>query len=109
MKPSSAMAFVSAMPGFVTSVFAASEMESLLPQPANRATTTAPHRAPQRSACVDLLTCLSSWLSWFVDRFRIGSLCRYFDATMAGGLHVPSPGGRIEGGVSFGQYRRITR
>jgi len=52
---------------------------------------------------------LSSWLSWFVDRFRIGSLCRYFDATMAGGLHVPSPGGRIEGGVSFGQYRRITR
>jgi len=76
---------------------------------ANRATTNAPHRAPQRSACVDLLTCLSSWLSWFVDRFRIGSLCRYFDATMAGGLHVPSPGGRIEGGVSFGQYRRITR
>ena len=27
----------------------------------------------------------------------------------AGGCQVPSPAGRIEGGVSFGQYRRITR
>ena len=36
-----------------------------------------------------------------------GSL--YFDATIAGGFQVPSPGGKIEGGVSFGQYRRITR
>jgi hypothetical protein len=34
---------------------------------------------------------------------------RYFAATMPGGFHVPSPGGRIDGGVSFGQYRRITR
>jgi hypothetical protein len=28
----------------------------------------------------------------------------------AGGFHVPSPGGKIEGsGGSFGQYKRITR
>ena len=34
----------------------------------------------------------------------------YFEATTTpGGFHEPSPGGRIEGGVSFGQYRRITR
>ena len=33
----------------------------------------------------------------------------YFDTTTAGGFQVPSPGGRIDGGVSFGQYRRITR
>jgi hypothetical protein len=33
----------------------------------------------------------------------------YLDATTAGGFHVPSPAGKIEGGVSFGQYRRITR
>ena len=33
----------------------------------------------------------------------------YFDATTAGGFHVPSPGGKIDGGVSLGQYRRITR
>lgn len=26
-----------------------------------------------------------------------------------GGCHVPSPAGRIDGGVVFGQYRRITR
>jgi hypothetical protein len=28
---------------------------------------------------------------------------------MPGGRQVPCPTGRIEGGVSFGQYRRITR
>ena len=27
----------------------------------------------------------------------------YFTLTMPGGFHVPSPGGRIEGGASFGQ------
>jgi hypothetical protein len=27
----------------------------------------------------------------------------YFDITMAGGFHVSSPAGRIEGGVSLGQ------
>jgi hypothetical protein len=27
----------------------------------------------------------------------------------AGGCHVPSPAGRIDGGVSLGQYKRITR
>ena len=27
----------------------------------------------------------------------------------AGGFHVPRPAGRIEGGVIFGQYRRITK
>jgi len=30
-----------------------------------------------------------------------------FSFTIPGGCHVPSPGGKIEGGVSFGQYRRI--
>src|SRR4029434_5607956 len=34
MKPSSAMAFVSAMPGLVASIFAACEIASSLPQPA---------------------------------------------------------------------------
>jgi hypothetical protein len=34
---------------------------------------------------------------------------RYFDAAIPGGCHVPDPGGKIEGGVSLGQYRRITR
>ena len=33
----------------------------------------------------------------------------YFATTMAGGCHVPLPGGRIDGGSVFGQYRRITR
>jgi hypothetical protein len=32
----------------------------------------------------------------------------YCTAVTAGGFHVPSPGGKIDGGVSFGQYRRIT-
>lgn len=34
---------------------------------------------------------------------------RYFAATMPGGCQVPSPGGRIDGGVSVGAYSRITR
>src|ERR1700740_2177167 len=29
-------------------------------------------------------------------------------ACTAGGFHVPSPGGRMDGGVSFGQYKRMT-
>jgi hypothetical protein len=33
----------------------------------------------------------------------------YVARCIAGGFHVPLPGGRIEGGASFGQYRRITR
>ena len=33
----------------------------------------------------------------------------YLDATIAGGFQVPSPGGKIDGGSFFGQYRRITR
>jgi hypothetical protein len=32
----------------------------------------------------------------------------YCATSIAGGFHVPSPGGSIDGGVSFGQYRRIT-
>ncbi len=27
----------------------------------------------------------------------------------SGGFHVPEPGGKIDGGSAFGQYRRITR
>jgi hypothetical protein len=34
---------------------------------------------------------------------------RYFDATIPGGFHVPSPAGKIDGGESFGQYKRITK
>ena len=33
----------------------------------------------------------------------------YLATWIAGGFQVPSPGGRTDGGVSFGQYRRITR
>jgi hypothetical protein len=33
----------------------------------------------------------------------------YFVATIAGGFQVPSPAGKIEGGVSLGQYSRIAR
>lgn len=32
----------------------------------------------------------------------------HFTCTMAGGFQVPAPAGRIDGGVCFGQYRRIT-
>ena len=33
----------------------------------------------------------------------------HYGATcIAGGCHVPSPGGRMEGGSVFGQYSRIT-
>jgi len=38
-----------------------------------------------------------------------GRVRRYFDATIAGRFQVPFPGGKIGGGVSFGDYRRITR
>jgi hypothetical protein len=38
-----------------------------------------------------------------------GHVRRYFDATVAGGFQGPFPGGKIGGGLSFGQYRRITR
>ena len=33
---------------------------------------------------------------------------RYFDTAIAGGFHVRSPGGRMDGGVCLGHYRRIT-
>ncbi len=37
-------------------------------------------------------------------------LCVFYETCFTpGGCHVPSPAGRIEGGVGFGQYRRITR
>jgi hypothetical protein len=32
----------------------------------------------------------------------------YLSAQIGGGFQVPKPGGKIEGGVSLGQYRRIT-
>ncbi len=35
-----------------------------------------------------------------------GCYCTRFSP---GGFHVPSPAGRIDGGVSFGQYSRITK
>lgn len=36
--------------------------------------------------------------------------CVFYETCFTpGGCHVPSPGGRIEGDVGFGQYRRITR
>jgi hypothetical protein len=34
---------------------------------------------------------------------------RYCTRFSPGGLQVPPPAGRIDGGVSFGQYSRITR
>jgi hypothetical protein len=34
---------------------------------------------------------------------------RQFAATIAGGCHVPSPTGSMEGASLFGQYRRMTR
>jgi hypothetical protein len=34
---------------------------------------------------------------------------RPYDATTPGGFQVPSPGGKIDGGASLGQYRRITK
>ncbi len=33
----------------------------------------------------------------------------YCATCIAGGCQVPEPGGRMEGGSVFGQYRRITR
>ena len=40
---------------------------------------------------------------------RSMGLVLYLAATSAGGCHVPSPAGRIDGGSVFGQYRRMTR
>jgi hypothetical protein len=45
-------------------------------------------------------------------RNRTGKNARpenHFATTIAGGFQLPSPGGRIEGGCVFGQYKRITR
>ena len=40
----------------------------------------------------------------------VSACARPYEAlSTAGGFHVPSPAGKIEGGVSLGQYRRITR
>ena len=33
----------------------------------------------------------------------VATVVSYFTATIPGGFHVPSPGGRIEGGSGFGQ------
>jgi hypothetical protein len=39
----------------------------------------------------------------------VSACARPYEAlSTAGGFHVPSPAGKIEGGVSLGQYRRIT-
>ena len=48
---------------------------------------------------------------WTAIRFSSGGFesMGHFTVTRAGGCQVPSPGGRIEGGVVFGQYRRMTR
>ena len=35
--------------------------------------------------------------------------CYFAAMTTPGGFQVPSPGGRIDGASTFGQYRRITR
>jgi len=42
-------------------------------------------------------------------RAALKILARYDARSTTGGFQVPSPGGQIDGGVSFGQYRRITR
>jgi hypothetical protein len=39
----------------------------------------------------------------------IRSLAGHVALTICGGLHVPLPGGRMEGVSVFGQYRRITK
>ena len=40
----------------------------------------------------------------------VGTSCVVYDIGLTpGGRHVPSPGGKIEGGAGLGQYRRITR
>ena len=40
---------------------------------------------------------------------RASDVKHYFDATIPGGFQVPSPGGKIEGGSTLGQYRRMTK
>jgi hypothetical protein len=35
-------------------------------------------------------------------------ISRYCATCIAGGCHVPAPGGKIEGGSVFGQYNRMT-
>jgi hypothetical protein len=53
---------------------------------------------------------LNIFLATFpIEQIEIDAKKSYLDATTAGGSHVPSPAGKIEGGVSLGQYRRITR
>src|SRR5580704_4875923 len=41
--------------------------------------------------------------------FEIECYPSHFAATIPGGFHVPSPGGKIEGGESFGEYNRMIR
>ena len=40
---------------------------------------------------------------------RQAPLFAYDDCFKAGGCQVPLPGGKIEGGSTFGQYKRMTR
>ena len=43
------------------------------------------------------------------DTSAIKEVARIRHPEIPGGFHDPSPGGRIDGGVSLGQYKRITR
>lgn len=58
----------------------------------------------QRQAVVDPIRSVSLAQS---GRSKVSA--DYFAATIPRGFHVPSPAGKIEGGVPLGQYRRITK
>ena len=57
----------------------------------------------------DRLLCGISHRRLIIHRFAAPSLCGYFVTMTPGGCQVPLPGGKIEGGVSVGQYKRIAR
>ena len=52
----------------------------------------------------------SSLQTFHFDHVEIAGISWIYETfCMPGGCQVPSPGGRIEGVVSFGQYNRRTR
>jgi hypothetical protein len=52
---------------------------------------------------------LLTLMAWGKCPVSMMSHGHYRAVTIVGGFHVPAPGGRIDGGSTFGQYSRMTR
>ena len=87
MKPSSAMAFVSAIPGRFISVFSAREMASfVVEQPAKKLMAIALHRTLQQSMRFGLFICNSSWFSCVVVVTTWSNNCRFLTESIRSGF-----------------------